>query len=93
MIKRGPILDRRAAPELQPLDGFSGAQALSYTLVDVPLSVSQDVAHVPADVTASQAMDRLLQVQTLFVLNLCCGHRRAGDVADLCSRVSCAPHF
>ena len=86
-VKSGPLLDvgcRSAA---------MGPSGLAFTIV--PAVVVPDAVAPTADVgfLLQNALERLVSTVDFFVLNLCCGHRRAGDIADLCTRAGMCAGF
>ena len=70
-----------------------GPSGLAFTVV--PAVASHVVEEPKADVglLLRNALERLVSTVEFFVLNLCCGHRRAGDIADLCTRVGMCAGF
>ena len=82
LVASGPLLSIR---DLQPQ---FGPASLAFTRVDVDPVLSVMTCSNAPSVRATFDNPRLLGVINFFVLNLCCGHRRAGDIADIASHVN-----
>ena len=81
-IRQGPVL-----PEA-PLQAPMGPSSLAYSLVDRVGSVPSRPYLSSLAFLVQGALARLFLTIDFFILNLCCGDRRCGDLADLCSRVA-----
>ena len=68
-----------------PEDKLIQSTSLPPHTLFVPMNHHDDYPYPPIAVTP---MFRGVRVEEFFVLNLCCGHRRAGDIEDLSKEVA-----
>lgn len=79
----GPLLD------IGELHGAEGPASLSYTIVDKPNDTRHALAHDKSyRQLVSSTLAELFLTVDFFILNLCSGHRQAGDMDDLCSHAT-----
>ena len=96
IYRRGPPRDkdrlpivRRSGPRI-PLEHPAApgiADGLFYNVIE---EAPPPVAAPPGsalNMMLQHSLERLICTVNFFVLNLCCGHRRAGDIADMCARL------
>ena len=85
---RLPIV-RRSGPRI-PLEHPAApgiADGLFYNVVEESSPPVAAPLGSALNMLLQHSLERLICTVNSLVLNLCCGHRRAGDIADMCARL------